>query len=114
MSKIRVHFDGWIALPARLRQALRLEAGDELEAEVKDGVLVLVSARKGPAAERTVEPAAAAPATTASTAAATMVSEPPRRRGRPRKVAAPSLAAPLIKVGGWRRSASAPPSPART
>ena len=55
MSKIRIHFDGWIALPARVRQALRLEAGDELDVETRDGALVLSPAtrrasRPGPGA----------------------------------------------------------------
>ena len=31
MARVKVHCDGWIALPATLRRKLRLATGDELE-----------------------------------------------------------------------------------
>ena len=41
MPTLKLHYDGWIALPVRLRQALGLTSGDRLEAELVDGALVL-------------------------------------------------------------------------
>jgi bifunctional DNA-binding transcriptional regulator/antitoxin component of YhaV-PrlF toxin-antitoxin module len=41
MPTLKLHYDGWIALPVRLRQALGLSSGDRLEAELADGALVL-------------------------------------------------------------------------
>ena len=46
MSTLKLHYDGWLALPARLRQALGLNSGDRLEAELIDGTLVLRPAMK--------------------------------------------------------------------
>jgi AbrB family looped-hinge helix DNA binding protein len=39
MARVKVHRDGWIALPATLRRKLRLATGDELE-PTADGVLL--------------------------------------------------------------------------
>jgi bifunctional DNA-binding transcriptional regulator/antitoxin component of YhaV-PrlF toxin-antitoxin module len=49
MSLVKVHYDGWIALPGAFRRALGLGTGVELEAELVDGAVVLrpVAARKG-------------------------------------------------------------------
>ena len=41
MPTIKLHYDGWLALPAGLRQALGLNSGDRLVAELVDGALVL-------------------------------------------------------------------------
>ena len=46
MPTLKLHYDGWLALPARLRQALGLNSGDRLEAELIDGTLVLRPAMK--------------------------------------------------------------------
>ncbi len=104
MSKIRIHYDGWITLPARARQALRLQAGDELEAEVKGGALVLQPIAKS-SPKKVDAPAAPAP----ERAAAPASSAPARKRGRPRKVAAPTPP-PAIKSRGRRKSPAASPS----
>ena len=41
MPTLKLHYDGWLSLPAGLRQALGLNSGDRLEAELVDGALVL-------------------------------------------------------------------------
>jgi antitoxin component of MazEF toxin-antitoxin module len=64
MTRLKVHFDGWLALPAHLRQQLGLASGAELEAELVDGSIVLRpagAASTTPAeAERVASTAAAA------------------------------------------------------
>jgi bifunctional DNA-binding transcriptional regulator/antitoxin component of YhaV-PrlF toxin-antitoxin module len=41
MPKVVVQDDGWVMLPARLRKALGLDVGDQLEAEFAGGRIVL-------------------------------------------------------------------------
>ena len=56
MARLKFHYDGWLALPVAFRQALRLETGNELEAELAGGTIVL-----RPAAEKTADKAGKAP-----------------------------------------------------
>ena len=86
MPSLKLHYDGWIALPVRLRQALGLTSGDRLEAELVDGALVLRPVGK----TRGAAPAqgAAVPATVQATELLPPAADPmPVRRGpgRPRK-----------------------------
>jgi bifunctional DNA-binding transcriptional regulator/antitoxin component of YhaV-PrlF toxin-antitoxin module len=85
MATLKLHYEGWLALPAGLRQKLGLVTGDRLEAELVDGAIVLrptAGAQRSAEPEEMVEPpAAAAP----SVLAATPVKRP---RGRPRKAQA--------------------------
>ena len=123
MSTLKLHYDGWIALPAVLRQTLGLDSGDRVEADVIDGALVLWPASGATAKRPRVAPAAPSePSPTDGGAAAA-----PRRRGRPPKaqVAAqprPVNQAPvgigpakLIKKAELERTAvlqdDAPPAP---
>ena len=46
MSILKLHYDGWLVLPAGLRNALELESGDRLEAELMGGAIVLRPAKK--------------------------------------------------------------------
>ena len=41
MSTLKLHYDGWLVLPAGLRRALGLESGDRLQVELMDGAIVL-------------------------------------------------------------------------
>jgi AbrB family looped-hinge helix DNA binding protein len=41
MPRLKVHYDGWIALPEGFRRKLGLDHGDELEAELADGTIAL-------------------------------------------------------------------------
>lgn len=91
MPTLKLHYDGWLALPAGMRQKLGLNSGDRVEAELVGGALVLrpvMKARK------------AAPNDAATGASTVDVPEahtpepsaiPARRKlGRPRKLSAPA------------------------
>src|SRR4051795_9659095 len=41
MPTLKLHYDGWISLPASLRTSLALQSGDRLEADLVDGAIVL-------------------------------------------------------------------------
>ena len=106
MSTLKLHYDGWIALPAALRQTLGLNSGDRVEAEVVDGALVLRPASgaraKRAGVARTAPVAAADPspsslslideegrrAVPAQPAVNSGSAVTPRRRGRPPKAQA--------------------------
>ena len=45
MATLKLHYDGWLVLPAGLRRTLELESGDRLEAELVDGAIVLRPAK---------------------------------------------------------------------
>lgn len=92
MSKVRLSYDGWLALPEAARRKLGVATGDHLEVELVEGAVILRptspagTVAAAPIAPKAVEPARAeASVATAEPAAA--VSEPVKRgRGRPRKV----------------------------
>ena len=85
MPTLKLHYDGWLALPAAFRQALGLSSGDRLEAELVDGALVLRPALK---ARRSASGAAVPNASTKTDSGEPApVSIPAKRKpGRPRKV----------------------------
>ncbi len=84
MPTLKLHYDGWLALPAALRLALGLTSGDRVEAELVDGALVL---------RPVVKARSSAPRDAAANASAGADPEGPasgaipasRKRGRPRK-----------------------------
>jgi bifunctional DNA-binding transcriptional regulator/antitoxin component of YhaV-PrlF toxin-antitoxin module len=41
VTRVKVHYEGWVALPVDFRRSLGLEAGAELEAELVDGTIVM-------------------------------------------------------------------------
>jgi bifunctional DNA-binding transcriptional regulator/antitoxin component of YhaV-PrlF toxin-antitoxin module len=41
MSTLKLHYEGWLALPVGLRQKLGLKSGDRLEAELAGGTIML-------------------------------------------------------------------------
>jgi antitoxin component of MazEF toxin-antitoxin module len=87
MAMLRLHYDGWLALPADLRRKLGLTSGDRLEAELAQGAIVLRPAAKGRRPERQDEEAAIEPSI-ADDAVARAGAVPARRKpGRPRKAA---------------------------
>ena len=86
MTTLKLHYDGWLALPAGLREKLGLKSGDRLEAELIGGTLVLRPAatargRAGPGSKASAPPAAV-PAPSPVEAA----TPGKRKPGRPRKV----------------------------
>jgi AbrB family looped-hinge helix DNA binding protein len=86
LATLKLHYDGWLALPAGLRRTLDLKSGDRLVAELVDGTIVLrpANGQRAPAEpEQTIEP----PAVTAALTPSLETALPQRRpRGRPRKV----------------------------
>jgi bifunctional DNA-binding transcriptional regulator/antitoxin component of YhaV-PrlF toxin-antitoxin module len=45
MATLRIHYEGWVALPESFRRKLGLERGDDLEAELVEGTIVLRPAK---------------------------------------------------------------------
>src|SRR5689334_5755826 len=86
MTKVRVNYDGWLALPAAVRQKLGVAAGDQLEIEVSDGAAVLRPVRAGTAGQAAALPEAAEPEALPT---AVLPPDVKRRPGRPRKSAVP-------------------------
>jgi AbrB family looped-hinge helix DNA binding protein len=43
MPKVRVNYEGWIALPVTVRQRFGINTGDQLEIEIVDGGIVLLA-----------------------------------------------------------------------
>jgi bifunctional DNA-binding transcriptional regulator/antitoxin component of YhaV-PrlF toxin-antitoxin module len=41
MSTLKLHYEGWLALPVGFRQKLGLKSGDRLEAELAGGTIML-------------------------------------------------------------------------
>ena len=121
MTTLKLHYDGWLALPAALRHKLGLDKGAELGLELVDGAIVLrpSGGERGPAIGReepTEPPVALASAAPPSPRADTptpsdQASRPKRPRGRPRKAAVEAEPAPLpVPAPLWelRRKADRP------
>jgi len=94
MTTLKVHHQGWLALPERFCQKLGVEHGGQLEAELVDSTVVLRSAKqttKGVRATTTAEATGAIPAPSVLAAQAQDTGQPadappaPKRRGRPPK-----------------------------
>jgi bifunctional DNA-binding transcriptional regulator/antitoxin component of YhaV-PrlF toxin-antitoxin module len=103
MPHVKMHFDGWIALPEAVRRKLHLATGAELEAElVGDGVML----RRAPAREAKTP---ARPATdrkdgdSAASGSPTAAAEPPPAAAKERKRAAAGG-----EAAGAERRADAP------
>lgn len=112
MPTIQMHYDGWLTLPAAMRQKLGLGTGDRLELELVGATVVLRRARRSSAVEpATTEPEPEAepqPVEAAAEEPAAVAPEPIVKRGpgRPRK--APVAAFPPdLKTRGRRKAAPA-------
>ena len=101
MTRLRVHYDGWVVLPADLRRKLALDQGGELEVELGEGQVALrplsatVSKPEAPPAAPEARPMRAQAQKPASAEVA-----PPARRPTS-SVAARLL--PALKARGRRR-----------
>lgn len=105
MPKIKLHYDGWLALPAGLREELGLTSGDPLEVTLIDGALVLRPvAKEHRAARRQAAPQApaseVAPLPELAQEAVAAPRPAPKRRGRPPKPAAAGEPAPASPAAG--------------
>src|SRR4051794_3147874 len=97
MPRLKLHYEGWVALPPAFRRRLGLEQGDEIEAELVEGTIVLRPSKgSAKAVEEGVAPEAAMtrPASPVLASEAREPDQPgtapeappaPRRRGRPPK-----------------------------
>jgi bifunctional DNA-binding transcriptional regulator/antitoxin component of YhaV-PrlF toxin-antitoxin module len=94
MATLKLHYEGWLALPTGLRQKLDLKSGDRLEAELVRGTIVL--RRAGRPASPQVLPA-----------------EP---EAEPERAAAPSAgeAKPMSAATASPATAETPPAAPRT
>ena len=118
MATLKLHHEGWLALPTSLRRKLGLKSGDPLEAELVRGTIVLRPAGRSaspqvlpdePEAEpgRAVAPAAGEAKLQPAAAAA---KPPPAARRSARKPAQASL--PAAKARGRRKTKEAAEDPA--
>lgn len=56
MTKLKIHYDGWVVLPAAVRRRFGVTTGDQLDAEWTPNGLLLRSAHSGqPANDQLVE-----------------------------------------------------------
>ena len=97
MADLKIHYDGWVKLPAALLRALGAKSGDTIEVEPREGGLVL-RARIGKSAD--------APGPEAADPAPDQPRASRRRRaagGQPSSVALP----PALRAAG-RRTAVKP------
>ena len=96
MATLKLHYDSWLVLPADLRNALEIESGDRLNAELVDGAIVLRPTKgKRPATgpEKVAEPPVAVSVPTSLPEAPAVAERP---RGRPRKVQVAPAEAELL------------------
>jgi antitoxin component of MazEF toxin-antitoxin module len=128
MPTVKLHYDGWICLPASLCQALGLSQGAKLAAELADGALVLQPVVRRQAQSATAQPNEAALSGEAMPArrkpgrprknavAEATSSTSTKKRGRPPKAVVtpePELAAePVVRREPWilRKKADLPPA----
>ena len=108
MSKVQLHYDGWVILPAAALKRFGLGTGDRLEVEVTSDAIVLRRAQKSSATERAgAEPVLEA----AEPKAATPEPVVKRGPGRPRKTPVAALP-PSLKTRGRRKAVTAVEAPA--
>jgi AbrB family looped-hinge helix DNA binding protein len=112
MTTVRLNYDGWLALPAGMRQKLGIATGDQLELELVDGSITVRPRRGDIVSDRQ---AAELPVATLERAAPSTPQPPPtaaaapivkRGPGRPRKTALP-VVPPTLKGRGKRKAAAA-------
>ena len=96
MATLKLHYDGWLVLPAGLRRALELESGDRLEAELVDGAIVLRPAKGKRPATRPEKVAELPVAVSVPTSLPEAPAVAKRPRGRPRKVPVAPAQAELL------------------
>jgi bifunctional DNA-binding transcriptional regulator/antitoxin component of YhaV-PrlF toxin-antitoxin module len=114
MPKVRLAYDGWLALPVTVRQKLGLSTGDHLEVELKGGTIVLHPVGKVAANE---EVPSESPASSPLPSAVSATAPKKRGPGRPRKTPTPNGSAtkpglavlpPGMKTRGRRAAVSKP------
>ena len=107
MTTLKLHYDGWLALPADLRRKLGLGKGQALEAQLVGGTIVLrpVGGKAAEAVEVEVEPEPEpAPEPAVVEAAAAEVPAKPRTR-RKQATPGPTTLPPALKSRGRKARA---------
>jgi bifunctional DNA-binding transcriptional regulator/antitoxin component of YhaV-PrlF toxin-antitoxin module len=96
VTTLKLHYEGWLALPAAFRQKLGLSKGAALEAELVGGTIVLRPAArlKAPPGTEVEE--------LGSTAAAAVAAAPAKPRAKRKQVASPAAPPPAFKSRGRR------------
>jgi hypothetical protein len=108
MPALKLHYDGWVKLPAALLRSFGARTGDTLEILPGEGGTLVLRAGSSTARAAAEVPARPVPA---RPAAVPEVEETPapRRRGRPKKVvtstatAAAAVLPPSLRVAAGRR-----------
>ena len=103
MTTLKLHYEGWLALPAAFRQKLGLSKGTALEAELVGGTIVLRPAAAGlkrPARAEAEELGHSA--VTAVPVPAAVAAAPAKPRARRKQAAAPAALPPTLKSHGRR------------
>jgi hypothetical protein len=98
MTALKLHYDGWLKLPASLQCALGAATGDLLEVVAGEDGLVLRLKSATPASAETVVTTTPALAPVVQPAPAAEIPAP-RKRGRPRKAVANAPAAKTPSAG---------------
>jgi AbrB family looped-hinge helix DNA binding protein len=108
MTRLKIHYDGWLALPAAVRRKLGLATGDELEVEVVAEGLLLRTAKRDtrpvesePEEEEQPAPAAGAPATASAPTAKTRARTGAAKKDQTASTALPGLP-PQLHARGRR------------
>jgi AbrB family looped-hinge helix DNA binding protein len=106
MTRLKIHYDGWLALPAAVRRKLGLATGDELEVEVVAEGLLLRTAKRGtrPVESELEEEEQPAPAVAAPAPAPAREPEPAP------EAAAPPVAKTRTRTGTARKDKAAAPT----
>jgi AbrB family looped-hinge helix DNA binding protein len=110
MTTLKLHYEGWLALPAGLRRKLGLKSGDQLEAELVRGTIVLRPAgwptsppERPDEAEGGSERAAAPPAGEAKSQPAAAAAKAPPAAPRTTRKPAPASLPAALKGRGRRK-----------
>ena len=105
MPTVKIHYDGWICLPASLCRALGLSNGGRLTAELVDGTLELHLVHRRTGQDQPTETSAPSATGLPKEAAPAGDATPVRRKpGRPRKNAVAELALSAPRKGRGRPS----------
>ena len=108
MAALKIHYDGWVKLPAGLLRALGAKAGGTLEASPREDGLVLRAAAGNKGIPR--EPRLDDRAPTASRTEDAPPAPKARRAARPTQVAV--ALPPALRSAGRRKTGSAADEPA--
>jgi bifunctional DNA-binding transcriptional regulator/antitoxin component of YhaV-PrlF toxin-antitoxin module len=107
MTVAKIHFDGWLALPATARRKLNLSVGDALTVEVVEESIVLKRATSA-ASEDSADDAEAVPAPAAPVEKAASGKKARDKVGAAEREREPEPSAPAPAAKPRRRAAAAP------